>query len=217
MKISAYTKRLSVVALVLGVAVGCATAPEQQMAETCEGVSPDVQAAIDEAKAANAEARLQGAEWRGARKLINQAEAAGAECDDEMAMQYAQEAELMAQESLQAYMAMQEQDTAETEPAMEEMSDDRMYTVERGDTLWGIAGSSVGYNDPYQWPLIYRANQSKIKDPDLIYPGQRFEIEANPSAAAVNAAVQHARSRGEWSLGVTEEADWRFLQKADDM
>jgi hypothetical protein len=78
MKISAYTKRLSVAALVLGVAVGCATAPEQE-AETCEGISPDVQAAIDEAKSVNADARAMGAEWRGARKIINDAEAAGAD------------------------------------------------------------------------------------------------------------------------------------------
>lgn len=217
MKTSAYTKRLSVVALVLGVAVGCATAPEQQMTETCEGISPNVQAAIDEAQSVNADARSMGANWRGARKLINQAEAAGAECDDEMAMQYAEEARLMAQESIEAHRDMQQEEQTAMADEEQEMDNDRSYTVERGDTLWGIAGSSVGYNDPYQWPLIYRANQSKIKDADLIYPGQNFTIEADPSASAVNTAVEHARTRGEWSVGVTEEADWRYLQKAGDM
>lgn len=207
MKISAYTKRLSVAALVLGIAVGCASSPEQTT-ETCEGISPDVQAAIDEARSVNADARAMGAEWRGARKIINQAEMAGSECDDDKAMRLADEAKLMATESIEAYRRMQEE---EQEMAEEEEMDTRSYTVERGDTLWGISGSSVGYNDPYQWPLIYKANQDQIKDADLIHPGQDFMIKANPSASAVDAAIDHARNRGEWELGVAEESDLRYL------
>jgi hypothetical protein len=115
---------------------------------------------------------------------------------------------MMAQESIEAYREMQEQQQAEQqteEPA------ERSYTVERGDTLWGISGSDAGYNDPYQWPLIYRNNEDKIKDADLIYPGQEFMIEADPSASAVDAAIEHAKTRGEWELGVTEESDLRYL------
>jgi len=209
MKISAYTKRLSVAALVLGIAVGCASSPEQ-MTETCEGISPDVQAAIDEAKSVNADARAMGADWRGARKIINQAEAAGAECNDDMAMQRANEAKLMANESIEAYRRMQEEQmAAEEEEQME--PEHRNYTVKRGDTLWGISGRSVGYNDPYQWPLIYKANEAKIKDADLIYPKQRFKIMANPSSSDVNRAIDHAKNRGEWELGVTEGSDLRYL------
>ena len=209
MKISAYTKRLSAAALVLGIAVGCASSPEQTT-ETCEGISPDVQAAIDEAKSVNADARAMGAEWRGARKIINQAEAAGAECNDDMAMQRANEAKLMANESIEAYRRMQEEQmAAEEEEQME--PEHRNYTVKRGDTLWGISGRSVGYNDPYQWPLIYKANESKIKDADLIYPKQRFKIMADPSSSEVNRAIDHAKTRGEWELGVTEGSDLRYL------
>jgi len=209
MKISAYTKRLSAAALVLGIAVGCASSPEQTT-ETCEGISPDVQAAIDEAKSVNADARAMGADWRGARKIINQAEAAGAECNDDMAMQRANEAKLMANESIEAYRRMQEEQmAAEEEEQME--PEHRNYTVKRGDTLWGISGRSVGYNDPYQWPLIYKANESKIKDADLIYPKQRFKIMADPSSSEVNRAIDHAKTRGEWELGVTEGSDLRYL------
>ncbi len=208
MKISAYIKRLSVATLVLGIAAGCATQPEKTT-ETCEGISPDVQNAIDQARSANTDAREMGADWRGARKIINQAEAAGAECDDARAMRLANEAEMMAEEAIDAYRAEQQEKMEEAD--QQEMKKERRYTVERGDTLWGIAGSDVGYNDPYQWPLIYRNNEEKIKDADLIYPGQDFMIEANPSASAVDAAISHAKNRGEWELGVTEESDLRYL------
>ena len=208
MKISAYTKRLSAAALVLGIAVGCASSPEPKT-ETCEGISPDVQAAIDEAKSVNSDARAMGAEWRGARKIINQAETAGAECNDDMAMARADEAKLMANESIDAYRRQQEQQRAAEEEKAE--PEHRSYTVERGDTLWGISGSSVGYNDPYQWPLIYKANEDKIKDADLIYPNQEFTIMADPSSSAVDRAIDHARNRGEWELGVTEGSDLRYL------
>ena len=208
MKISAYSKRLSVPALVLGIAVGCASSPEQTT-ETCEGISPDVQAAIDEAKSVNADARAMGAEWRGARKIINQAEAAGAECNDDMATRRANEAKMMASESIEAYRRMQEQQRSAEEEQME--PEHRNYTVKRGDTLWGISGSSVGYNDPYQWPLIYKANEDKIKDADLIHPNQEFSIMADPSSSAVNRAIEHAKNRGEWELGVIEGSDLRYL------
>lgn len=218
MKISALTKHLGTAVLVLGIAVGCAATQEQE-AETCEGISPEVQAAIDEARSTNQDARAMGADWRGARKLINEAEAAGENCEDEKALRLAREAQLMAEESIEAYRDMQEQEQAETTMEEEEQMEPetRSYTVKRGDTLWGISGSSVGYNDPYQWPLIYRANQSKIKDADLIYPGQNFRIQANPSAEQVDMAVEHARNRGEWELGVAEESDWRYLQRAGEM
>ena len=85
------------------------------------------------------------------------------------------------------------------------------YTVVRGDSLWKISGRSDIYNNPYQWPLIYKANSDQIRDADLIHPGQRFNIDMNPSAAEVSAAINHARTRGAWSLGVVEEADKRYL------
>jgi len=49
------------------------------------------------------------------------------------------------------------------------------------------------------------------KDADLIYPGQVFTINTNPSAAEVDAAVRHAKTRGSWALGVVEESDMAYL------
>ena len=50
------------------------------------------------------------------------------------------------------------------------------YTVKKGDCLWFIAGYPQIYGNPLLWPKIYEANRNKIKDPDLIYPGQVFII-----------------------------------------
>lgn len=48
------------------------------------------------------------------------------------------------------------------------------YTVKKGDCLWNIAKKV--YGDGSKWPKIYNANKSKIKNPNLIYPGQVFKI-----------------------------------------
>jgi len=56
----------------------------------------------------------------------------------------------------------------------------KTYTVrlipERRDCLWRIAEYKFIYGDPWKWPIIYKANKDQIKDPDLIYPGQVFDI-----------------------------------------
>lgn len=49
-------------------------------------------------------------------------------------------------------------------------------TVRAGDSLWRIAESA--YDDGTKWPRIYAANDSRIQDPNLIYPGQEFRIPA---------------------------------------
>jgi nucleoid-associated protein YgaU len=48
------------------------------------------------------------------------------------------------------------------------------YTIERGDTLSAIAQRFLGKASDY--PKIFEANREVIKDPDLIYPGQKIRI-----------------------------------------
>lgn len=85
------------------------------------------------------------------------------------------------------------------------------YEVVRGDHLWGIASQPRIYGNPYAWPLIYKSNSAKIKDADLIHPGQNLDINRSASAGDVDAAVRHAKTRGEWKLGVTEASDTAYL------
>ena len=77
----------------------------------------------------------------------------------------------------------------------------KRYTVRRGDTLWGIAAQSQVYQNPYMWPLLYRANRYKIHDPDLIYPQQIFTVPRDYVQEETDAATRRARKRGPWRLG----------------
>lgn len=48
------------------------------------------------------------------------------------------------------------------------------YTVVSGDNLSKIAKEF--YGDPNKYPVIFEANKPMLKDPDLIYPGQKLRI-----------------------------------------
>jgi len=97
-------------------------------------------------------------------------------------------------------------------PLMTELSTANVqYQVVRGDSLWSIAGKQEVYDNPYEWPLIYKANRDQIKDADLIYPGQDFSINRNPAAAELEMAINHAKTRGAWSIGVVEQSDRNYL------
>lgn len=50
------------------------------------------------------------------------------------------------------------------------------YTVKKGDCLWAIAKKFYGNGALYT--KIYNANKSKIRNPNLIYPGQVLTIPA---------------------------------------
>ncbi|MCK4742414.1 MAG: LysM peptidoglycan-binding domain-containing protein [Sulfuriflexus sp.] len=88
-----------------------------------------------------------------------------------------------------------------------------VYTVSKGDSLWSISGSSSVYGDPYQWPLIYKANRSQINDADLIFPGQALDIDRGASSADISAAISHAKTRGAWAIGVAEDSDAAYLAR----
>ena len=74
------------------------------------------------------------------------------------------------------------------------------HTVQSGECLWTISESTDVYDDPFQWPLIYKANRGQIKDPDLIYANQELDIPRGSSQSEINDAVHEAKTRGPWSL-----------------
>ena len=51
---------------------------------------------------------------------------------------------------------------------------DGLVIVQPGNSLWRIAKRSYGAGVRYA--EIYGANRGQIADPDLIYPGQVFEL-----------------------------------------
>jgi nucleoid-associated protein YgaU len=68
-------------------------------------------------------------------------------------------------------------EVAELERRLRELGDlPRSYTVIEGDWLIKISGKSRIYNDKKQWRKIFQANRDKIRDENLIYPGQIFLI-----------------------------------------
>jgi len=62
-------------------------------------------------------------------------------------------------------------DTYFTAPVEEEVE---YYTVQPGDSLSKIAKEY--YGNAMKYPEIFEANREVIKDPDLIYPGQKLRI-----------------------------------------
>ena len=48
-----------------------------------------------------------------------------------------------------------------------------VYVVKKGDTLWDI--SAMYLDKPWQWPELWR-NNTHIKNPHLIYPGDRLTL-----------------------------------------
>jgi nucleoid-associated protein YgaU len=205
MKILKGLKATALIALVLSVAIGCASTPEP---EPVEDQTVAAQQAIAGAKAANEQAKAAGAAWRDTDDLIEQAEEALKAGDSGKAIQLANQARRQAENAMK-----QMHDQMAAEPVVAPMAANDSYAVVSGDTLWGISSMSEIYGNPYQWPLIYKANRSQIQDADLIFPGQNLSIQRDASAADVDAAVNHARTRGAWSLGVVEASDEAYLAR----
>ncbi|MCA8880593.1 MAG: LysM peptidoglycan-binding domain-containing protein [Rhodobacteraceae bacterium] len=55
----------------------------------------------------------------------------------------------------------------------------RVVTVQPGATLWAIARDRYGEGPRYV--AVFEANRSQIRNPDLIYPGQVFDLPDLPS------------------------------------
>jgi nucleoid-associated protein YgaU len=52
----------------------------------------------------------------------------------------------------------------------------KMYTVQKGDTLWKIAEMHYGKGQGAKYPEIVKANTPPVRDPDLIQPGWVLRI-----------------------------------------
>lgn len=223
MKATDLLKITAVAVFTTGITVGCASIGSEEtmateevaMEEECQGATPEVKNAIYAAKLKNARARNLGYEWRDTAKIIQEAEKAAEDCDNVRAKILADKAEGQASDAIAQYEAQKATPEPMAEPVMAKEDDSPFmggYLVISGDNLWSIAAQDSIYGNPYQWPLIYKANSDQIKDADLIFPGQYFNIP-KVIAADSDAAIEHARTRGAWTVGETEASDIQYLNQ----
>ena len=57
------------------------------------------------------------------------------------------------------------------------------YTVRQGDTLWDISGLFL--KSAWRWPELWGMNLDDIKNPHLIYPGQKLYLERRDGRASL--------------------------------
>jgi len=85
------------------------------------------------------------------------------------------------------------------------------YIVVKGDCLWNIAKKY--YNNPFLWTKIYQQNKDKIKNPDLIYPGQVFIIPDIEEIRTIEPVeIKQEIKQEEISLKETEKQKEKMIQ-----
>lgn len=109
-------------------------------------------------------------------------------------------AEAAASDGVQETEAITQADTApETETAVEAeqaevaqaeaqpvITTGRSVIIRRGDNLWHISRRMLGEGKRYT--LIFEANSDQIRNPDLIFPGQVFEVPGNEETAGTGSS-----------------------------
>lgn len=80
------------------------------------------------------------------------------------------------------------QQVAQAGVALSELADNApdTHVVQRGDTLWDI--SKLFLKSPWRWPDLWGMNLQQIRNPHLIYPGQRLVLVRSGGRATLRVA-----------------------------
>jgi hypothetical protein len=65
-----------------------------------------------------------------------------------------------------------------------------VYVIKNGDTLWAI--SNMYLRSPWRWPELWGMNLDEIRNPHLIYPGQRLLLDKTSGRAVLRNATDGA-------------------------
>ena len=58
-------------------------------------------------------------------------------------------------------------------PVFAQVEEPTIYVIKKGDTLWGLSDRFL--KDPHYWPNLW-ANNPRITNPHLVFPGQRVKV-----------------------------------------
>lgn len=120
--------------------------------------------------------------------------------DLEQALRILESSLAIAPDQHEALQALEEI-RAELGPPMEtDAGDLREREVRAGDTLWAVAGEA--YGDPARWLAIYDANRGRLRDPDVILPGQVLVIPQPVDPGSPAEAVRYEIADGDhlWKI-----------------
>ncbi|NOY64842.1 MAG: LysM peptidoglycan-binding domain-containing protein, partial [Nitrospirae bacterium] len=79
------------------------------------------------------------------------------------------------------------------------------YIVKKGDTQWDIAEKTL--KDPFDWPKVWIVNP-EIKNPDLLYPGQKIRIPLSLAKESIKRKVlEGKRAEKQVTISVPESGE----------
>ena len=175
------------------------SAKEQAVAAKEQAVSArNVAVAISDAEDIAAKAKKLGLLDKEVSQSLEQAKAAAGSADPGKTIALAEDAELRLKERINQYFLDQ------SRPLLDEAR--ILQQVMTTQQLAELRAAEDAYNN--------RQGESAYnRMADLIFSGQELNIQQAPSPKAVAAALAHARDREEWSIGVIEEIDRRYIDQ----